>query len=134
MRYNSLPFSPHYAFSATRALRINGVDYAPGDAIDVSAVGERRLRQLYETRKVTPHAPDFLFNGPAPQRQPEQAPAAPPAAPEQSTSAPVEPADGQGAPVEPVAAEPASAEAPAHDASEPAAAPSRARARRQTAS
>ena len=62
-RYNPLPFSPDYAFTALRPLQIAGVSYAAGDPIDASAISEQRLRQLYDARKISPHAPEFLFNG-----------------------------------------------------------------------
>lgn len=62
-RYNPLPFSPEYAFTAMRPMQIAGVSYAAGDPIDASAISQQRLRQLYDARKIAPHAPDFLFNG-----------------------------------------------------------------------
>lgn len=58
-----LPFSPLYAFQVCRVVTINGVEYMPGDRMDDEArdaLGERRLRQLYERRTITPIAPDAL--------------------------------------------------------------------------
>ncbi|NDC57824.1 MAG: hypothetical protein EBZ50_03140 [Alphaproteobacteria bacterium] len=78
-----LPFSPDYAFAAAQVVTISGVTYQPGDAIPKGAISERRLRQLYELRRIAPHAPDFLFNGPASPAptapEPDEPAAAPPA-------------------------------------------------------
>lgn len=67
-RFNPLPFSPLYAFTALRPMTIAGVAYQIGDAIDKDSIAPIRLRQLYDARKIAPHAPDFLFNGPAPEQ------------------------------------------------------------------
>lgn len=58
-----LPFSPLYEFQVCRVVTINGVEYKPGDRMDTEArdaLGERRLRQLYERRTITPIAPAAL--------------------------------------------------------------------------
>lgn len=57
------PFSPAFAYVASRPLTIDGVDYLPGDPIPEGVLQMRRLRQLYEQRKISPHAPAFLANG-----------------------------------------------------------------------
>lgn len=59
------PFSPAFAYVASRPLTIDGVDYLPGDPIPEGVLQMRRLRQLYEQRKISPHAPAFLANGAA---------------------------------------------------------------------
>jgi len=59
------PFSPAFAYVASRPLTIDGVDYLPGDPIPEGVLKMRRLRQLYEQRKISPHAPAFLSNGAA---------------------------------------------------------------------
>lgn len=58
-----LPFSASYDFNATRELTLNGRTYQAGEEIDKEALPERLLRTLYESRKIMPHAPKFLFNG-----------------------------------------------------------------------
>ena len=58
-----LPFSPLYEFQVCRSLTINGIDYVPGDRMATEArdaLGERRLRQMYERRQITPIAPEVL--------------------------------------------------------------------------
>jgi hypothetical protein len=57
------PFSPDFAYVAARPLTIDGADFHPGDPIPDGALSDRRLRQLYEQRKISPHAPAFLDNG-----------------------------------------------------------------------
>ena len=55
-----LPFSPHYDFQVCKRVTINGVEYAPGDRMAADgrdAIGERRLRQMYEHRLITPIQP-----------------------------------------------------------------------------
>jgi len=57
------PFSPAFAYVASRPLTIDGVDYLPGDPIPEGVLQMKRLRQLYEQRKISAHAPAFLANG-----------------------------------------------------------------------
>ena len=68
-----LPFSPYYDFQVCKCVTINGVEYVSGDrmtAEERDALGERRLRQMYEHRLVTPIAPEkvaaLLKPGPLP--------------------------------------------------------------------
>lgn len=69
VRSGFLPFSPHYDFVAYRPVKIDGVDYAPGDVIDKSKISERRLMQLYTMRTIAPAGfadspkPAYLNNG-----------------------------------------------------------------------
>lgn len=69
VRSGFLPFSPHYDFVAYRPVKIDGVDYAPGDVIDKSKISERRLMQLYTMRSIAPAGfadspkPAYLNNG-----------------------------------------------------------------------
>lgn len=46
-----------YVYVATRMLTLNGRDYGPGDAVDLTGVSHRRVFQLYEMRKIAPVAP-----------------------------------------------------------------------------
>lgn len=111
-----LPFSPEYAFAASRVVTINGVTYQPGDSIPKGALSPHRLRMLYEQRSIAPHAPDFLFNGPASSAPSSDVPASDPVGPVE-----------EGGPVDDVAA---AADIPAADI--PAVvSPPRPRARRQ---
>lgn len=55
-----LPFSPHYDFVAARVVTINGQNLVPGDPVNKADLGERRLRQMYESRIITPVAPTEL--------------------------------------------------------------------------
>jgi hypothetical protein len=57
------PFSPAFAFVAARTMRIDGVEFVPGDPIPDGVLSDRRLRQLYEQRKISPTLPAFLDNG-----------------------------------------------------------------------
>lgn len=60
---HQLPFSPLYDFQVCRVVTINGVNYVPGDRLDTAArdsLGDRRLRQMYERRTLTPIAPGQL--------------------------------------------------------------------------
>jgi hypothetical protein len=56
-----LPFSPLYDFMACKPVTINGAAYQPGDRMSTEArdgLGERRLRQMYESRLITPIPPE----------------------------------------------------------------------------
>lgn len=55
-----LPFSPLYDFVAARVVTINGQNLIPGDPVDKEGLGERRLRQMYESRIITPVAPAVI--------------------------------------------------------------------------
>lgn len=55
-----LPFSPLYDFVAARVVTINGQNLNPGDPVDKEGLGERRLRQMYESRIITPVAPEVI--------------------------------------------------------------------------
>lgn len=60
-RFNHpLPFSPLYDFQVLRVVTINGRQYKPGDRLDKADLSERRLRQMYENRVVSPLPPDVL--------------------------------------------------------------------------
>ena len=66
---HQLPFSPLYDFKVCRVTTINGVGYTPGDMLGAEArdaLGERRLRQLYERRTISPVAPGVVPEVPAP--------------------------------------------------------------------
>lgn len=68
---DKLPFSPHYDFQARKVMTLNGRAYVPGETIDKEGLGDRRLRQLYDFRMITPTAPEQLppvatTNPPAP--------------------------------------------------------------------
>ena len=65
-----LPFSADYAFFACRPVTINGVMYRHGDPVPTTCVAERRLRQLYAQRVISPHVPAFLMNGATPAPSP----------------------------------------------------------------
>jgi hypothetical protein len=68
MAYHTLPkFVPEARHVVSRAFTFEGRALAPGDAVP-SEIPLRRLRQLYETRKVTP-VPEM-------RREPAGAPAA----------------------------------------------------------
>ncbi len=55
MAYRSLPaFNPEARFIANRAFTFNGREIAAGDPVE--GIPMRRLRQLFEVRKVTPVA------------------------------------------------------------------------------
>lgn len=57
-RFNHpLPFSPLYDFQVVRVVTINGRAYVPGDRLDKTSLGERRLRQMYENRTISPIPP-----------------------------------------------------------------------------
>lgn len=57
---DKLPFSPHYDFQARKVMTLNGRAYVPGETIDKEGLGDRRLRQLYDFRMITPTAPEQL--------------------------------------------------------------------------
>lgn len=79
-RFNHpLPFSPHYEFRVLRVVTINGRMYLPGDRLDKAALAERRLRQMYENRVISPMPPEVLPALLQPPRQPE--PTDPPSQP-----------------------------------------------------
>ena len=53
MAYRSLPkFNPEARFIANRAFNFNGRQIAVGEPVE--GIPERRLRQLFELRKVSP--------------------------------------------------------------------------------
>lgn len=84
-RFNHpLPFSPLYDFQVVRVVTINGRAYVPGDRLDKTSLGERRLRQMYENRTISPLPPEVL-----PTLLQARAPAAAPAGQE------IDPDDGQ---------------------------------------
>jgi hypothetical protein len=60
-RFNHpLPFSPLYDFQVLRVVTINGRQYKPGDRLDKANLAERRLRQMYENRVVSPIPPEVV--------------------------------------------------------------------------
>lgn len=66
-----LPFSPSYDFQATKPVTLNGRAYVPGDRIEKDGLGARRLRQLYESRIISPIAPPAAALLAAPERAEE---------------------------------------------------------------
>lgn len=53
-------FDREGTFVAGKPMRVSGQDFLPGDAFDKSLVSTRRLRQLYEMRKVRMVEPDAV--------------------------------------------------------------------------
>lgn len=58
-----LPFSPHQPLFVLRPITVEGREYAPGEAFPRGIISDRRMRQLYEQRKISAFAPAFIFNG-----------------------------------------------------------------------
>lgn len=52
-----LPYSPDYAFTATRSFALNGREYVAGEVIDKTGISRARLQQLYSLRRIAPVAP-----------------------------------------------------------------------------
>lgn len=59
-----LPYSPDYAFTATRSFALNGREYVAGEVIDKTGISRARLQQLYSLRRVAPVAPAVLVATP----------------------------------------------------------------------
>jgi hypothetical protein len=55
-RHYLLPFTPYYDFVVERPMIIHGVALDRGDRVPKDKLNERRLRQLYEQRKIKPAA------------------------------------------------------------------------------
>jgi len=106
-----LPFSPLYDFVAARVVTINGQNLNPGDPVDKEGLGERRLRQMYESRIITPVAPEVIAE-PTPKKASKKKPAAEPVEaalePEATDTAPEDESATSEAPV-PAVGEPVSA-------------------------
>lgn len=61
-----LPYSPDYAFTATRSFALNGREYVAGEVIDKTGISRARLQQLYTLRRIAPVAPAVLVATPKP--------------------------------------------------------------------
>lgn len=64
-----LPFSPAFDFVWLRPCTLNGVAVEAGDAVDKNQLDERRLRVLFQTRRIAPAGfgdgvkPAYIENG-----------------------------------------------------------------------
>lgn len=63
-----LPFSPAFDFVWLRECTLNGQPVKAGDPVDKTQIDERRLRVLFQTRRIAPAgfagpAPAYLENG-----------------------------------------------------------------------
>lgn len=54
MRLTELPFSPLFDFVWTREVTLNGETVPAGAPVDKTQIDERRLRVLFQTRKIRP--------------------------------------------------------------------------------
>lgn len=60
-----LPFSPYYDFRVLKPVTINGQALKLGDPLPKDAVSPRRLRQMFESRMISPLPPEVLPATPA---------------------------------------------------------------------